>query len=89
MARTALGVSEVKKNNLPVIIVQCSPTSGGITASYGSLGDILIAESKDCQIMFAGPRVIKAANTSEVLHEYGNDTVHLHKLKGDRYILDF
>ena len=58
MTRTTLAINELKKNNLPYIVVLTDPTTGGVTASWGMLGDILIAEPK-ATIGFAGRRVIQ------------------------------
>ena len=58
MARTALAVNELKKNNIPYIVILTDPTTGGVTASWAMLGDILIAEPK-ATIGFAGRRVIQ------------------------------
>ena len=44
MSRTTLAVYEMKKKNIPFISVCCEPTTGGVTASYAMLGDIIIAE---------------------------------------------
>ena len=57
MSRTVLAVNELKKNNIPFIVVLTNPTTGGVTASWAMLGDILIAEPK-ATIGFAGKRVI-------------------------------
>ena len=57
MSRTALAVNELKKKNVPFIVVLTDPTTGGVTASWAMLGDILIAEPK-ATIGFAGKRVI-------------------------------
>ena len=38
MTRTVLAVNELKKNNLPYIIILTNPTTGGVTASWASLG---------------------------------------------------
>ena len=57
MSRTALAVNELKKNNIPFIVVLTDPTTGGGTASWAMLGDILIAEP-NATIGFAGKRVI-------------------------------
>ena len=43
MSRTVLAVNELKKHNLPYIVVLTNPTTGGVTASWAMLGDILIA----------------------------------------------
>ena len=58
MSRTALAVSELKKKNVPYVVVLTNPTTGGVTASWAMLGDILIAEPK-ATIGFAGRRVIQ------------------------------
>ena len=57
MSRTALAVNELKRNNI-LIVVLTDPTTGGVTASWAMLGDILIAEPK-ATIGFAGRRVIQ------------------------------
>ena len=46
MSRTALAVNELKKKNIPFVVVLTDPTTGGVTASWAMLGDILIAEPK-------------------------------------------
>ena len=58
MSRTTLAINELKKNNLPYIVILTNPTTGGVTASWAMLGDILIAEPK-ATIGFAGRRVIQ------------------------------
>ena len=58
MSRTVLAVNELKKNDLPYIVVLTNPTTGGVTASWAMLGDILVAEPK-ATIGFAGRRVIQ------------------------------
>ena len=58
MSRTTLAINELKKHNLPYIVILTNPTTGGVTASWAMLGDILIAEPK-ATIGFAGRRVIQ------------------------------
>ena len=58
MSRIALAVNELKKKNIPYIVVLTDPTTGGVTASWAMLGDILLAEPK-ATIGFAGRRVIQ------------------------------
>ena len=79
MTRTTLAINELKKNNLPYIVVLTDPTTGGVTASWGMLGDILIAEPK-ATIGFAGRRVIQDTvretlpeefQTAEYIKEHG------------------
>ena len=79
MSRTVLAVNELKKHNLPYIVVLTNPTTGGVTASWAMLGDILIAEPK-ATIGFAGRRVIQDTvretlpeefQTAEYVKEHG------------------
>jgi acetyl-CoA carboxylase carboxyl transferase beta subunit/acetyl-CoA carboxylase carboxyl transferase alpha subunit len=56
MAKTASAVQEVKDAGLPVISILTHPTTGGVFASFASLGDVIYAEPK-ALIGFAGPRV--------------------------------
>jgi acetyl-CoA carboxylase carboxyl transferase subunit beta len=59
MPRTIIGISEVRKKNIPVIIIVDVVASGGISASYAAVGDFLIFEGEKSKFMFAGPRVIQ------------------------------
>ncbi len=63
MARTTIAIQQVKEAGLPYIVVLTNPTTGGVTASFGMLGDIAIAEP-GAIIGFAGTRVIQ-----ETIHE--------------------
>jgi acetyl-CoA carboxylase carboxyl transferase subunit beta len=58
MAKTSAALARLGKAGLPFISLLTNPTLGGITASFASLGDIIIAEP-DALIGFAGPRVIE------------------------------
>jgi acetyl-CoA carboxylase carboxyl transferase subunit beta len=58
MAKTSAALGRLAKAGLPFISILTDPTTGGVTASYAMLGDILIAEPK-ALIGFAGPRVIQ------------------------------
>ncbi len=59
MARTTLAIQELKRAQLPYLVVLTDPTTGGVTASYAMLGDIHLAEP-GALICFAGPRVIES-----------------------------
>ena len=65
MPRTTLAINEVKKNNLPYLVLLTDPTAGGITASYAMLGDIHLAEP-GALIAFAGSRVIQGTVREEL-----------------------
>ena len=58
MPRTTVAIQRLRALRLPYIVVLTDPTTGGVTASYGMLGDIHIAEP-NALIGFAGPRVIE------------------------------
>ena len=65
MTRTTLAINELKKNNLPYLVILTDPTAGGITASYAMLGDIHLAEP-GALIAFAGARVIQGTVREEL-----------------------
>lgn len=58
MAKTSCAVSKLNENKLLYITVLTEPTFGGVTASFGTLGDIIIAE-QGARMGFAGRRVIE------------------------------
>ncbi|MBI1318475.1 MAG: acetyl-CoA carboxylase carboxyl transferase subunit beta [Candidatus Hydrogenedens sp.] len=60
MAKTADAVSELNEAGIPYIVVLTDPTSGGVFASFATLGDVLLAEPK-AYIGFAGARLIQGA----------------------------
>lgn len=58
MAKVSAALALLDEARLPFISVLTDPTTGGVTASFAMLGDVIIAEPK-AQIGFAGPRVIE------------------------------
>jgi len=58
MAKTASRLARLGQAGIPYISILTHPTTGGVTASYAMLGDIILAEP-GALIGFAGPRVIK------------------------------
>ncbi|MDR3512260.1 MAG: acetyl-CoA carboxylase carboxyltransferase subunit beta [Caulobacteraceae bacterium] len=58
LARATLAIQELRKADLPYVVVLTDPTTGGVTASYAMLGDIQLAEP-GALIGFTGPRVIE------------------------------
>tara|TARA_B110000971_G_scaffold220259_1_gene263374 strand:+ start:1677 stop:2549 length:873 start_codon:yes stop_codon:yes gene_type:complete len=90
MPRTTVIVQQLRERGLPYIVLLTDPTTGGVTASYGMLGDVHIAEP-GALIGFAGPRVIQDTikeklpegfQRAEYLLEHGmvDMVVHRHKL---------
>ncbi len=79
MAKTSAALARLDNKGVPYISVLTNPTTGGVTASFASLGDIIIAEP-DALIGFAGPRIVEqtirqklpsTAQKSEFLLEKG------------------
>lgn len=60
MAKTAEAVRQMNEASIPFITVLTDPTTGGVYASFTSLGDIIIAEPQ-ANIGFAGKRLIESA----------------------------
>lgn len=58
MAKTSGALERHQEAGLPYIVVMTHPTTAGVTASFASLGDLIVAEP-EALIGFAGPRVIK------------------------------
>jgi acetyl-CoA carboxylase carboxyl transferase subunit beta len=65
MAKTSAALAKLREARLPYISVLTDPTTGGVSASIGMLGDIIVAEPK-AMIGFAGPRVIKETIRAEL-----------------------
>jgi len=87
MAKTAGAVHRLHDRGLPLINVLTDPTTGGVTASFAMLGDILIAETA-ALIGFAGPRVIQQTigqvlppgfQTAEFLLDHGMLDMVIHR----------
>lgn len=80
MAKTSAALARFARTGLPFIVVLTDPTMGGVSASFASLGDVIVAEPK-ALIGFAGPRVIEQTvrqtlpegfQRSEFLLEHGH-----------------
>ena len=79
MAKTTAALTKLDEAGLLYISVLTDPTYGGVTASFASLGDIILAEP-NARIGFAGRKVIEQTigkelpeefQTSEFLLEHG------------------
>ena len=93
MARTSAALARLDDAGGLFISVLTDPTTGGVTASFALLGDIILAEPK-ARIGFAGPRVIKETlraelppgfQTAEFLMQHGfiDRVVPREELKGE------
>jgi acetyl-CoA carboxylase carboxyl transferase subunit beta len=65
MAKTTVALERLAAKRLPYINVLTDPTTGGVTASFATLGDVIVAEPK-ALIGFAGPRVIQQTIKQEL-----------------------
>jgi len=79
MAKTAAAAARLSAEGVPYIAVLTNPTMGGVTASFATLGDVLVAEP-GALIGFAGPRLVeqtirkplpKGFQTAEFMLEHG------------------
>jgi acetyl-CoA carboxylase carboxyl transferase subunit beta len=65
MAKTSAALAKLKIAGLPFFAILTNPTTGGVTASFATLGDVILAEP-EALICFAGPRVIKEGTNEEL-----------------------
>jgi acetyl-CoA carboxylase carboxyl transferase subunit beta len=65
MAKTSVVLAQLHDAGIPFVSVLTDPTTGGVTASYAMLGDVIIAEP-NALIGFAGPRVIEQTIKQEL-----------------------
>jgi acetyl-CoA carboxylase carboxyl transferase subunit beta len=79
MAKTSAALAKLGEAKLPYFSLLTDPTTGGVTASFAMLGDVIMAEPGTL-VCFAGPRVIeqfmhvqlpKGAVTAEFVYEHG------------------
>jgi acetyl-CoA carboxylase carboxyl transferase subunit beta len=65
MAKTCGALAYHAKSKLPYLSVLTNPTTGGVTASFATAADLILAEP-GAMIGFAGPRVIESTTQSEL-----------------------
>lgn len=96
MAKVEAKLTQLSDAKIPYISVLTNPTYGGVTASFASVGDLVIAEPQ-ALIGFAGPRVIKETigrdlpegfQTSEFLLEKGFVDMIVHRKMLKRQIFE-
>lgn len=96
MAKTSQVLSKLSDNDLPYISILTDPTTGGVTASFAMLGDIIIGEP-NALIGFAGPRVIEQTikqklpegfQSSEFLLEHGFVDIVVSRLQMKKILYD-
>jgi acetyl-CoA carboxylase carboxyl transferase subunit beta len=87
MAKTSAALARLAEAQLPYFSLLTDPTTGGVTASFAMLGDVILAEP-GALVCFAGPRVIEnflhvklpeGAVTAEFVLQHGMIDVVVHR----------
>ena len=95
MAKTSAVLAKLHEARVPYVSIMTNPTTGGVSASFAALGDVILAEPR-AQIGFAGPRVIRETinqelppgfQTAEFVQECGFVDLIVHR-KDLRSVLD-
>ena len=69
MAKTCAALERLHEASVPYVSIMAHPTTGGVTASWASMGDVIIAEPK-ALIGFAGRRVIEQTIKEELPDDF-------------------
>lgn len=70
MAKTVSCINRLKQSGLPYISVITDPTTGGVSASFATIADIIISEPESL-FCFAGPRVVRQTIRKELPSDFG------------------
>jgi acetyl-CoA carboxylase carboxyl transferase subunit beta len=70
MAKTVSAVNKAKESLIPYISIITNPTTGGVSASFATIADVIIAEP-EALFCFAGPRVVKQTIKKELPPDFG------------------
>lgn len=70
MAKTVGAVDGLREAGVPYISVLAHPTTGGVIASFASLGDVVVAEP-GALLSFAGPRVVEQTTGEKTAADFG------------------
>jgi acetyl-CoA carboxylase carboxyl transferase subunit beta len=70
MAKTVSSIGRVMARNIPYISVITNPTTGGVSASFSTIADIIIAEP-GALFCFAGPRVVRQTMKKDIPDDFG------------------
>ncbi|MDP8235215.1 MAG: acetyl-CoA carboxylase, carboxyltransferase subunit beta [Candidatus Erginobacter occultus] len=85
MAKTARAAGRLEEAGLPLFVVLTDPTMGGVTASFGMLGDVTLAEP-GALIGFAGPRVLEGTIKEKLPDDFQRSEFLLHSGFIDRVV---
>jgi acetyl-CoA carboxylase carboxyl transferase beta subunit len=70
LPKTVCAVADLHDARIPMFSVMAHPTTGGVLASFATLGDVLIAEPK-ALMSFAGPRVVEQTTREKLPADFG------------------
>ncbi|MBN2072335.1 MAG: acetyl-CoA carboxylase carboxyl transferase subunit beta [Actinobacteria bacterium] len=70
MAKTVSAVNRVREKKIPYFCIITYPTSGGVSASFATIADIIISEP-GALFCFAGPRVVSQTIKKEIPPDFG------------------
>ena len=70
LPKTVVAVEELHEAGCPLLSVLAHPTTGGLLASFASLGDVLFAEP-GALMSFAGPRVVAQTTREKLPDDFG------------------
>ncbi len=70
LPKTVCAVEELHESGQPLISVLAHPTTGGLLASFASLGDVVLAEP-GALMSFAGPRVVQQTTREKLPDDFG------------------
>ncbi|MBE6350447.1 MAG: acetyl-CoA carboxylase, carboxyltransferase subunit beta [Spirochaetaceae bacterium] len=78
MAKTSAAAAELDQMGVPFFVMLCDPTTGGVTASFAMLGDLICAEP-EALIGFAGSRVIEGTIRQKLPEDFQRAEFQLKK----------
>ncbi len=70
LPKTVAAVEDLHDARVPFISVLAHPTTGGLLASFASLGDVVLAEP-GALMSFAGPRVVQQTTREKLPDDFG------------------
>jgi acetyl-CoA carboxylase carboxyl transferase subunit beta len=76
LPKTIAAIDELHEERLPLFCLLANPTTGGAMASFGTLGDVLLAEP-GALLAFTGPRVVQEIVKEKLSDDFGRSEQHL------------
>jgi acetyl-CoA carboxylase carboxyl transferase subunit beta len=70
LPKTVCAVEDLHDARVPMVTVMSHPTTGGVLASFASLGDVIVAEP-GALMSFAGPRVVQQVTREKLPDDFG------------------